>query len=407
MRQGGRGLAGGSGSRTRSFLVLAETTLAFALVIGAGLLIRSFGELRSVDPGFRAGNALTYTLALPTVRYGEAERISLFWEQLAARTRAIPGVTEAGAVNNLPLGGGGMTITFDVEGRPLPPAGEEPVLQVRVVTPGYFDAMGIPLLRGRLLQPTDRPDAPPVALLSEAAVAQHFPGEDPIGRRIVLGFSQAGEPVQGEVVGIVGNVRHGALRAAAQPEIYLAQSQLPRTYMSMVVRTDGDPALLATAVTAAVHTLDPALAVSELRTLQNVVAASVATDRFMTVLLTTFSVLALLLAAVGIFGVISYGVVQRRREIGVRLAVGASQGDVVRLIVGGAMRLVAAGMLIGAATALVLTRLLGSLLYGVQPTDPATFAAAASVLLSVALAASVLPAWRAARTSPASVLNAE
>lgn len=280
-------------------------------------------------------------------------------------------------------------------------------MDVRVASPGYFEAMGVPLVRGRLFTDADRTGSAPVALLSESAVARHFPNEDPIGRRIVLGWVRDTVPVQGEVIGIVGDVRHGQLRTAANPEIYFPSAQVPRWAMAVTLRTAGEPLALSAAITQAVHEVDAGLAVSELRPMTDVVAASVATDLFMTRLLSAFSAIALLLAAIGIFGVISYGVAQRRREIGVRIAVGASRRDVLQLIVSGALRLAGGGILIGMVASLLLARLMGSLLYGVQPFDFPTFISGGIVLLAVAFVASMLPAVHAARTPPASVLNRE
>jgi putative ABC transport system permease protein len=407
LREGGRGLAGRAGGRTRAGLVVAETALAFALVIGAGLLIRSFTELRTVNPGFTAENALTFRVSLPVARYEREEQWVAFWDQAQERLEAVPGVTTVGAIQHLPLDGSGMRITFEVEGREPPAPGEEQVLDVRVVTPGFFAAMDVPLQRGRTFTALDRAAGEPVALLSEAAVARHFPNEDPIGRRIIMGWTRDSTRVQGTVVGVVGDVRHGQLRAQALPEIYFPLAQVPRTAMAVTVRTAAEPLSVADGVRGAIHGIDPALAVSQLRPMTAVVAASVATDRFMTRLLTTFSAIALLLAAIGIFGVISYGVAQRRKEIGVRMAVGASRRDVLTLIVSGALRLAGGGIIIGVVGALALGRLMQSLLFGVQPFDPATFVSGSILLLAVALAASTLPAWRAARTSPASVLNTD
>jgi putative ABC transport system permease protein len=267
--------------------------------------------------------------------------------------------------------------------------------------------MDVPLTRGRAFNDTDRAGGVPVAILSESAVARHFPDEDPIGRRIIMGWTRDDVRVEATVVGVAGDVRHGQLRAQAEPEIYFPLAQIPFAGMAVTVRTAVDPLSVSSAVRAAIHDIDPGLAVSELRPMTDVVAASVATDRFMTRLLTAFSAIALLLAAIGIFGVISYGVAQRRREIGVRMAVGASRGDVLQLIVGGALRLAGGGIIIGIVAALLLGRLMQSLLFGVQPFDPATFASGSLVLLAVSLVASTLPAWRAARTPPASVLNTE
>lgn len=407
LREGGRGLAGRAGGRTRAGLVIAETGLAFALVIGAGLLIRSFGELRMVNPGFNAENALTFHVTLPIVRYDSEERQVAFWDQALAQLEAVPGVTSVGAIQHLPLGGAAMRITFEVDGREPPAPGEEQTLDVRVATPDYFEAMDIPVLRGRTFTNMDRAGGEPVALLSASAVARHFPNEDPIGRRIIMGWTRDSVRVSGTVVGVVGDVRHGQLRAQAEPEIYFPLAQLPLSGMAVTVRTAGEPLLAAEGVRAAIHGIDAGLAVAQLRPMTEVVATSVATDRFMTRLLTAFSAVALLLAAIGIFGVISYGVAQRRREIGVRIAVGASRRDVLQLIVSGALKLASAGIVLGIVAALLLGRLMQSLLYGVRPFDPATFASGSIVLLIVALGASMLPAWRAARTAPASVLNTE
>ncbi|MBR9990672.1 MAG: FtsX-like permease family protein, partial [Gemmatimonadetes bacterium] len=407
LREGGRGLAGRAGGRTRAGLVIAETGLAFALVIGAGLLIRSFGELRTVDPGFNAENALTFRVSLPVARYDSEERQIAFWDQAMERVAAVPGVTNVGAIQHLPLGGSAMRITFEVEGREPPAPGEEQALDVRVATPGFFDALGVPIRRGRGFMNTDRAGNPPVVMLSESAVARHFAGEDPLGKRITMGWTRDTVRVSGTVVGIVGDVRHGQLRSEAEPEIYFPVAQVPYTGMAVIVRMAGEPMSAASGVRTAIHDIDPSLAVSQLRPMTEVVAASVATDRFMTRLITAFSAIALLLAAIGIFGVISYGVAQRRREIGVRLAVGASRRDGLHLIVSGALRLAIGGIVLGMIAALMLARLMQSRLFGVQPFDPATFLSGSILLLIVSLTASALPAWRAARTPPASVLNTE
>jgi putative ABC transport system permease protein len=410
LREGGRGVAGRSGTRTRSALVLVETALAFALVIGAGLLIRSLGQLRNVDPGFDVENALTFELLLPSTRYDNDERRSAFWRDLTGRLEAIPGAVRAGAINDLPLAGDGMTITFDVEGRPERAPGEQEAMDVRVATPGLFEALGVQLKRGRLFTADDRLGAPRVALLSEAAVARHFPNEDPIGKRIIMGWragNPPGDQVTGEVVGIVSDVRHGQLREVAEPEIYFPEPQVAMQIMDVTVRTAADPVMLQDAVKQAVREIDPTLAVSNLRPMRDVVARSIAADRFMTRLLTAFSAVALVLAAIGIFGVISYGVAQRRREIGVRMAVGASRREVISLIVGGSMRLAAGGVLLGLVGSLLLTEQLRAMLYGIDPTDPITFVVAGVVLMAVAAVAALLPAWAAARTPPAAVLNTE
>ncbi|HEX6307606.1 MAG TPA: ABC transporter permease [Longimicrobiales bacterium] len=408
LREGGRGVAGRAGMRTRSALVLAETALAFALVIAAGLLIRSFDQLRRVDPGFRADNNLTFELLLPATRYSDDARVAEFWTRLDERLRAVAGVSAVGGINGIPMGGSIMRIGFRVEGRPEPEPGQEQALDVRIVTPGFFEAMAVPLRRGRLFTDADRAGAPPVVLLSEVAVERHFPDENPIGKRIRMGWERVeGAPVEGEVVGVVGAMRHDGLRQDAEPEIYFPVAQQPIRSLDIAVATALEPASLQGALRTAVAELDPALAAARLRPVSEIVAASMAHDRFMTLLLTAFSAVALLLAAIGIFGVISYSVAQRRREIGVRMAIGASRTDVIRLIVGGALRLAVAGVLVGMLAAAAGSRLLQSMLFGIGAFDPLTFVLAGTVLITVAFIASALPAWRAARTPPATVLNTE
>jgi len=410
LRQGGRGLVGRSGARTRAALVLAETALAFALVIGAGLLIRTIGQLRSVDAGFDPADRVTFSLLLPPTRYETHEQRALFWTQAVERVRSIPGVAQAGAINHLPLSGNGMNLTFEVDGRPESLPGEERAMNLRIATASFFDAMGIDLVRGRLFDEHDTRAVTTVALLSEEAVQRHFPNEDPIGKRITMSLSidTSGVPVAGTVVGIVGNVRHSRLRDSADPEIYFAAAQVPPSTMDFAAHTAGtEPLALQQAIADAVHQLDANLAVAGFRSMEDVVDASLATDRFMTTLLTAFSGVAMLLAAIGIFGVISYSVAQRRREIGVRMAVGASRRDVIGLVVTGALRLAGGGVVIGFIAALLLTRVLESLLYEVQPTDPVTFLVGGALLLAVAFVASMLPALSASRTPPAMVLNTE
>jgi putative ABC transport system permease protein len=407
LREGGRGFVGRFGGRTRSGLVLAETALGFALVIGAGLLIRSLGELSRVNPGFNPENTLAFEISLPPVRYDDDEKLAEFWERLMTRIEAVPGVRRAGAIQHLPLGGSGMRITFEVEGREPFLPGEEVPLDVRLVTPGFFEAMSIGVVRGRTFTGADRAGSVPVALLSESAVAQHFPNEDPIGRRIIMGWTRDDAPVEGEVVGVVGDVRHHELRRAAVPEIYFPVAQVTAASMAVTVRTATAPTALMQSLTHAVHQLDPGLAVANMRPLTAVVATSVATERFITRLLTAFSAIALLLAAIGIFGVISYSVTQRRREIGLRMAVGASGRDILVLVVRGSLRLAAAGIVIGVVGALALGRLMSTLLFGVQPFDAVTFLAGGAILMAVAFTASVLPALSAARTAPATVLNTD
>jgi putative ABC transport system permease protein len=409
LAEAGRGgPVGRQGQRTRSLLVVAEVALAVMLLVGAGLLMRSFLQLQQVDPGFRPEQALATQLSLPARSYPDDDRRAAFYGALIERLEALPGVTSVGAVNVLPMSDDRMVINFAVRGRePLPP-GEQPTLDVRLATPDYLRAMGIPLLRGRAFSDRDRADAPQVALINEAAAQRHFPGEDPIGQFIRLGWGRAeGEFAGGEVVGIVGDVRQLGLADDFLPEIYLPHAQAPEAQMSVVVRTAGDPLTLAGAIRAEVRSLDPNLPVGTMTTLDHVVSRSVAQPRFYLLLLGIFAAVSLTLTAVGIFGVMSYAVVQRTREIGIRMALGAAPGAVLRMVIGGALALAVGGMALGLGGALVLTRVLESLVFGVSTTDPLTYAGVAGALTAVVLLASYIPARRATRVDPAVALRGE
>ncbi len=405
LKEGARG--GGarrSTGRLRAGLVVAELALAVMLLSGAGLLLRSFARLQAVDPGFRADHTVAFDLGLPDTRYGEPERVAEFYRTLLERLSALPGVQETGAVSALPLTGFRMRLSFDVKGRAPAPASEKPALDVIAATPGYLRALRIPVLRGRSFTSEDRAGARPVVLLNEEAVRRYFPGEDPIGQVVQLGWPRS---PAGEVVGIVRDVREEGLTAAAEPQIYLPQAQVPFASMSVVVRTTGDPARVASLVRREVHALDPDLAVDHLRTVREVVDRSIAEPRLYATLLALFAAVALTLAAVGIFGVMAYTVAQRRRELGIRLALGARPGGVLRLVVGQAAVLVAVGIALGLLGTLALSRVLAGLLFGVSATDPATLAAVAVGLGAVALLASWLPARAATRIAPSEALRLE
>jgi putative ABC transport system permease protein len=410
LKDGGRGAVGPrGGSRVRAVLVMAELALAVMLLAGAGLLLRSFMKLEAVDPGFRIGPALTFDLTLPDARYKEDERQIAFFDQLLPRLRALPGVRGASAILGLPLSGLDIIISFQVQGRPPVPPSQQPAMQVRVATPDYFPNIGIPLKRGRLFTDDDRAGTARVVLISETAARQFFPGENPIGRTITLGWGRGpGKPrAGGEVVGIVGDVKDGGLNEASQPQIYLPYRQWPVGSMTVVVTTAVPPLSLTDAVRSSVYALDGNLPVSNVSTLDAVVAKSISQQRFYMLLLTMFAAIALVLAAVGIFGVLSYAVSQRTREIGIRMALGAQGRSVVGLVVRQAMLLVAAGIAAGLALGLSLSQTMTRMLFGVTPTDPATFAGVAVLLASVALLASYLPAWRATRVDPIVALRSE
>jgi putative ABC transport system permease protein len=408
LRGGGRGAAGGRGNRVRAGLIVAETALAVVLLVGAGLLLRSFTGLVRVDPGIRSEGVLAFGLALPEARYAEEHRVRAFHADLLERLESIPGVGGAGSVLVLPLSGTSVSLGFAVAGRDPLPAGQRQTMQMRIASEGYFPAVGIPLVRGRSFTAQDREGSPPVVVLNEAAVRRFFPGEEPLGQRILLGWVRDSVPIGGEVVGIVGDVRHFGPGEEPPPEIYLPLSQVPNPAMNVVVRTTAaDPLALAGAIRAELRALDPELAPGEIRPLDRVVSERVAQPRLYALLLSLFAAVALVLAAVGIFGVMSYSVAQRTREIGIRMALGAAAPAVQRLVVGRALLLTLAGLGLGTLGALALTRLLEGQLYGVAAADPATFLAAAALLAGVALLAGYLPARRATRVDPLVALRSE
>ncbi|HZF12797.1 MAG TPA: ABC transporter permease [Thermoanaerobaculia bacterium] len=408
LREGTRSGGSRSGGRLRGVLVAAELALALPLLVGAGLLLQSFVRLTAVDPGFRGERVLTFQLALPAASYpGPAER-SAFYAQLLERLRALPGVTAAGAVQPLPLSGDAWGASFVVEGRPVRPGESEPHAEYAVATPGYFQALGIPLLAGRSFDPHDGEGpagmrGPGVVIVDEALARRYWPGRDPLGRRLHL----AGQPdgVGSTVVGVVRHVHSNALAAEGEPQIYLPFAQSPRSTLSFVLRAAGDPLRLAPLVRASVRELDRNLPLARLTPMSDLLARAAARPRFNFLLLALFAGSALLLAALGIYGVTSYAVAQRTHEIGVRMALGAKRGDVVALVVGQGMGLALAGVGLGLLAALALSRLLSGLLFGVAATDPLTYTALALLLAGVAFAACWLPAQRAAALDPVAALE--
>jgi putative ABC transport system permease protein len=410
LKEAGRGaVTNRGGSRVRGALVVAELALAVMLLAGAGLLMRSFVKLQAVDPGFRPEQALSFELTLPDARYAEDPQRIAFFDQLLPRLRALPGVRAADAVMGLPLSGLNFIISFQVEGRPPIPPAQQPAMEVRVATPGYFSTVGIPLKRGRGFTEADRAGTPRVVLITESAARQFFPNEDPIGKKIKLGWGRGpGKPrAGGEVVGIVGDVKEAGLDEPNPPQIYMPFRQWPVGFMSVVLKTATPPTSLADAAREEVYAVDSNLPVSNVRTLDEVVARSISQPRFYMLLLTIFAAVALLLAAIGIFGVLSYAVAQRTREIGIRMALGAQERTVISLVVREAMTLVMLGVVSGTIAALLLSRTMTRMLFSVTPTDPTTFASVAAALLVVALFASYLPARRATRVDPIVALRTE
>jgi predicted permease len=406
IREGGRGALSGRGSaRIRGTLVVAEMALSVMLLVGAGLLIRSFVRLQSVDPGFRSEGTLAFSLSLPDAVYDTDPARHSFYERLIERLRTVPGVQASAAVSDLPMGGSMNFLTFEVAGREPPRPGQEPGAQILRATPDYFRAMGVPVVRGRPFVREDRQGTSPVVVINERAAQRFFPNQDPLGERITLELN--GDSVGREVVGVVGDVKQSGLDAEPQPAIYVPQAQAPAGSMNVVVSTPLPPAAVAGAIKGEVRALDPNLPIDDLRPLRQVVAESVSQPRFYMLLLSIFAGVALTLTAIGIFGVISYAVTQRRREIGIRMALGADSASVLRLVVGGALVLAGIGVGVGLVGAAVGTRVLSGLLFGVEATDPLTFLGVATILLGVAFLASYLPARAASRVDPNIALRSE
>ena len=408
LKEGGRDAAtGSSGKRLRSLLVMAEVAISLVLLIGAGLLINSFLRLRNVDPGFRADNLLTMKVVLPEPKYAEFERRSVFYTDLVQRVQSLAGVRSAAVTTNLPLYRQGNSISISIEGRPDPPPGQELIVVTRVISPGYFDTMSIPLLKGRQITDQDKETSPNVVVISETMARRFWPGEDPIGKRIAAGRAQAPEDWI-QVIGVVKDVRQFELNADPKPQMYLSYKQAAFFEPGdLVVKTDVDPASMAATVRKAVWEIDKDQPVSNIRTMEEILADSIARQRFSMLLLAIFAVVALVLAGVGIYGVMSYSVAQRTHEIGIRMALGAQTGAVLKLAVGYGMKLVIVGIVVGLIAAFLLTRVMATLLFGVTATDPTTFTLISLLLIAVAVLASYIPARRATKVNPIIALRYE
>ncbi len=397
------------GNRLRGALVGAEVALAIVLLAGAGLLIRSFTTLVNVDPGYDPANVLTAQVSLPQSKYGSPETQRVFWDRLLDEVGAMPGVQAAGTTNILPLLPGNIIFTFGIEGEAQPSNPQDmPRASMRMVTPGYVDAMGLRLVEGRGFTDQDRAGSPVVVLVNEALSRQYL-GGNAVGRRLQDLFG--GETA--EIVGLVGDVRHGGLDREAAPEMYVALAQVPARMpaggpsASLVVRTAGDPLQLVPFLRSAVLDIDPDLPLDNVMTMEQRLSASVAEPRFYALLLGMFAALALTLAVVGIYGVLSYSVSQRHREIGVRMALGARGGDILQLVLNQGLILIGIGMVVGLASALGVSRYLASLLFGISATDPLTYVAISVLLGAVGVVACYLPARRATRVDPMTALRYE
>ncbi len=408
LKETGRDSAAAShGNRIRGFLIISEVAVSFLLLIGAGLLINSFIHLRHVDPGFRSEKLLTMKIALPETRYPDKQRRSLFYDELLRRVGSSPGVASAAVATDLPLTYNGNSVGISIEGRADPAPDRVPIVITRVVSPDYFKSMSIPLIEGREFAEQDKVDSPPAVVISETTARLFWPGENAIGKHIKVGFSTSPNPWL-TVVGVVKDVRQFELITEPKPQMYLPYQQAeffqPR---ALVIRANFDPLSLAGTVRQAVWEIDKDQPVSDISSMEEIVSGSVAQQRFSMLLLGIFAGLALVLAAVGIYGVMSYSVAQRTREIGIRMALGAQRSDVLKMTIGSGLRLVLTGLAMGVAVAFVLTRVMSSLLFGVSPTDPVTFISISIVLVSVAVLASYIPGLRATRVDPMFALRYE
>jgi putative ABC transport system permease protein len=397
LREGGRGTLGG-GHRMRSTLVVAEMTLAVVLLMGAGLLIRSFVQLTHVAPGFNPDGALAFRVAM---QGGDYPRTVLYQRvtEIENRLRALPGVTAVAATNVLPLSGRGGLIDFMVEGAPPPPPDVNQEIGIVSITPDYFKVIGTPLVKGRWMSERDHAEAPRVALMNEEGARFWLTNQDPIGRRVNMSGNSY------EIIGIVGNLLQNTPGERAMPQIFVAQAQSPARTVRFVVRASGDPSALIGSIRGAVREVDAKLPVEVFTPLEQLVASSIAGPRFYTSLLTLFAAIAMILAATGIYGVMSYSVAQRSKEIGIRMALGARAADVLRSLVVPAATLAAIGLAIGVAGALALGRAIQTQLYGVSLLDPATIAGVVLVLATSATVACVIPVLRATRIDPATALR--
>jgi putative ABC transport system permease protein len=366
--------------------------------------MRSFAALMHVDPGFDPAHTLTVKVSLPSAKYQARAQLRTFFDQFFARVDALPGVTASGGTSFLPLNGLGAATNFEIVGRPAPRTGDGPVCDVRVITNHYFQAMGVPLLRGRLFDDRDRGTNVRRLIINDSLAREYFANEDPIGKSLIISWNDRGPD---EIVGVVGDMRSQDLETAPKAAIYWPPARFTYPFMTVAVKTTGDPRAVASSVVSVLHQLDADVPAADVRTMDAVVDLSLAQRRLTMLLLTTFAALALILAAVGIYGVISYSVTQRTQEIGIRMALGAPRTRVLRMVVGQAMALSFAGVVAGASGAWLLTRLMQKLLFAVKPSDPLTFLMVSALLAAVAAIAASVPGLRATRVDPVIALRSE
>jgi putative ABC transport system permease protein len=398
---GTRTSAGPRSTRTREALVALQIAVALVLLVGAMLLLRSFSALQHVDTGIDTHNLLTFDMFLSGSRAESQSKRAAFYDEALARIRNLPGVVAAGAAVTLPIGGDDFSSAYVIDGRPAPPPGQEASAGYQVVTPGYFEAMGIPLLSGRDFRANDDQSAQPVILVNRALAQREWPGQDPVGQRLRTGPD---EPWM-TIIGVVGDIRHRGPASPPRVEFYQPHTQRSFSFMAFVVRTATDPATMVRSIRSEITRLEPTQPISAVATMDDHLARSLSRPRFMSTLVTMFGMLALALAVVGIYGVMAYSVTQRTREIAIRMALGARAGTVVTMILSRTLWLAAAGVAAGLAGAAAATRALSGLLFGVDAGDVKIFAAAASVLAIAALLAGVVPALRATRVTGADALG--
>jgi predicted permease len=407
LRAGGRGARGRPGAnRTKQAIVVAELGLAVMLLSGAGLLLHSFARLMSLDPGFRPDGVLSMKISLPPASYDSTGDRN-FVQALITRAAALPGVQSVGVIDAVPMDGTGQNYSFTVRGRTYARSSDQPSTDIRVVTPDFFKTLGIPLLRGRTLDATDIPGAPRVFVVNQAFAKRFFPNEEVIGQSMRLGWGRDTKTSNNDVVGVVGSVRGEELAEDPIPTIYASYAQYPSQSVTLVLRASGPPAMLAAPARAIVRDLDHALPVYSVQTMEERVAGSVARQRFYATLIGIFAGVALVLAAVGLYGVIAYAVSQRTHELGVRVALGATGDRITRMVIREGLALTSIGVAIGVVGALVAGQVLSTLLYDVSARDPLTLIGVVVALAAVATIASWLPARRAARVDPLVAMRGE
>src|SRR5262245_21032170 len=405
LKEGGKSAGGMRAQRLRNSLVVLEVAIALVLLLGAGLLIRSFARLQGVDPGFNAQNVLTMSVGLPRSKYDNDQKRVNFFRQAVAQMQALPGVESAGAVNALPFASFHSGTSVDIEGRPLLPVVQKLKTGVMVTDANYFRSMQIPLKRGRLFTDQEAAEMRHVVVINETFARQHFPNEDPLGKRVTIYMKDDNQPC--EIIGVVGDSKHMGLDAEVKPMSYWPHPEQAYPGMTIVIRTRGDAAAITPAARNVIRALDPDQPIADVRTMESLIGTSVARARFSALLLTIFAVVALLLASVGIYGVMAYSVAQRTHEIGLRMALGARRRDVLKLVVRRGMNLALCGVAIGVAASFALTRLMETLLFNVSATDPLTFAAIPLLLIFVAALACLIPARRASKVDPMVALRYE